>query len=61
MSNAKADILSRCPVFTSQEGGTPSAPNQTMPQKEQWLEVGAIQLEEEDIEIIQLSALDIEA
>ena len=26
-SNAKADILSRCPAFTSKEGGTSSAPN----------------------------------
>jgi len=59
-SNAKADILSRCLVFTSREGGTTSATEQIMLRKEQWLEVGAMQLEEESVETIQLSALDIE-
>jgi len=59
-SNAKADILSRCPVFTTREGGMTSATNQTMLQEEQWLEVGAMQLNDNDIGIIQLSALDIE-
>jgi hypothetical protein len=33
-SNAKADILSRCPAFTSKEGGTTSGTNQTMLWKE---------------------------
>ena len=59
-SNAKADLLSRCLAFTSREGGTTSATEQIMLRKEQWLEVGAMQLEEESVETIQLSALDIE-
>jgi len=51
-ANAKADTLSRCPAFTSKEGGTTSATNHMMLRKEQWLEVGAMQLEDEDVDII---------
>ena len=47
-------------MFTTREGGMTSATNQTMLQEEQWLEVGAMQLNDNDIGIIQLSALDIE-
>jgi len=61
MSNAKADILSRCPAFTSTEGGTTSPIDQMLLRKEQWLEVGAMQLEDEGVETIQLSAWDSEA
>jgi len=32
-SNTRADILSRCPAFTSKEGGTTSATNHTMLQE----------------------------
>jgi hypothetical protein len=35
VSNAKADILSRCPAFTSREGGTTLATSQTIIDKEQ--------------------------
>jgi len=59
-SNAKADILSRCPAFTSKEGGTTSATNQSMLDKEQWLEVGAMQLDLEEYEDIQVSSMEIE-
>jgi hypothetical protein len=51
-SNAKADILSRCPEFTSRDGGTTSATNQTMLDKEQWLEVGAMELVCDEYEAI---------
>jgi hypothetical protein len=60
-SNAKADILSRRPVFTSREGGTSSATNLAMLEKEQWLEVGAMELDFDNrIETIQLSAMEVE-
>jgi len=59
-SNIKADILSRCPAFTSREGGTTSATNPSMLDKEQWLEVGAMQLDGEEYEEIQISAMEVE-
>jgi FtsZ-binding cell division protein ZapB len=60
-SNAKADILSRRPVFTSREGGTTSATNLAMLEKEQWLEVGAMELDfDNGIETIQLLAMEVE-
>jgi len=34
-ANVKADTLSRCPAFTSREGGTTSTTNQTMLDKNQ--------------------------
>jgi len=48
-------------VFASKEGGITSVINQTMLRKEQWLEVGAMQIEDNDIECINISVLDIEA
>jgi len=60
-SNAKADILSRCTAFTSREGGTTSATNQTMLDKSQWLEVGAMELDlNNDYESIQISAMEVD-
>jgi len=59
-ANAKADILSRCPAFTSKEGGTTSATNQTMLDKNQWLEVGAMELDFDDYETIQISAIEVD-
>jgi len=59
-SNAKADILSRCPAFTSREGGSTSATNQTMMDKENWLEVGAMELDLEEYETIQISAIEVD-
>jgi len=60
-ANAKADILSRCPAFTSREGGTTSATNQTMWDKSQWLEVGAMELDLSDVyESIQISAIEVD-
>jgi len=60
-SNAKADILSPCPEFTSREGGTTSATNQPMLDKDQWLEVGAMELDlDSSIEAIQISAIAVE-
>ena len=60
-ANAKADIVSRCPAFTSREGGTMSATNQPMLRKEQWLEVGAVQIDDdEEFGEIQTAALEVE-
>jgi transposase InsO family protein len=59
-SNAKADILSRCPAFTSREGGTTSATSQTMVDKEQWQEVGAMELGETQYEIMQIAGMEVE-
>jgi hypothetical protein len=59
-SNAQADILSRCPEFTSREGGTTSTTNQTMLDKEQWLEVGAMELVCDEYEAIQILAIDVD-
>jgi hypothetical protein len=60
-SNAKADILSRCPVFTSREGDTTSATNETMLQKKQWIEVGGMEIDfAGDFESIQISAMEVE-
>jgi len=60
-SNAKADILSRCTEFISREGGTTSATGQSMLDQEQWLEVGAKEINlDNDYVMIQLSAMDVE-
>jgi hypothetical protein len=59
-ANTKADILSRCPAFTSKEGGTTSATKQSLLDKEQWLEVGAMELEQEGYEEIRLAAMEVE-
>jgi len=60
-ANIKADTLSRCPAFTSREGGTTSTTNQTMLDKSQWLEVGAMDLNtNNEYETIQISAIDVE-
>ena len=59
-ANAKADILSRCPAFTSKEGSTTSATNQTMLDKSQWLEVGAMELGFNDQKTIQISTMEVD-
>jgi len=60
-ANVKAETLSRCPAFTSREGGTTSTTNQTMLNKGQWLEVGAMDLDtNNEYETIQTSAMDVE-
>jgi hypothetical protein len=58
-ANAKADTLSRCPVFTFREGGMMAAGKQTMLRKEQWLEVGATQLDETEDGSINIGAMHI--
>ena len=52
------DTLSRCPAFTSREGDTTAARPQTMLRKEQWLEVGAMELDDDDHERIIIGAIE---
>jgi len=59
-SNQKADTLSRCPAFTSREGGTTAAGQQTLLRKEQWVEIGAMQLDHDELEVIHIGALEVE-
>jgi len=59
-ANQKADILSRCPEFTSGEGGMTATGNKTLLRKEQWLEIGAMQLDDSSYEIIHIGALDVD-
>jgi hypothetical protein len=56
-SNQKADTLSRCPAFTSREGGTTAAGQQMLLRKEQWMEIGAMQLDYDDREEINIGAI----
>jgi len=60
-SNVKADTLSRCPAFTSREGGTTSTTTQEMLNKNQWLEISTMELDiKDEYEIIQIAAMDVE-
>jgi len=45
--------------FTSREGGTTATGNKMLLRKEQWLEVGAMQIDDEGYELISIGALDI--
>jgi hypothetical protein len=59
-SNHKADTLSRCPAFTSREGGTTAAGQQTLLRNEQWVQIGATQLDDDDCEEIDIGAIAID-
>jgi hypothetical protein len=59
-SNQKADTLSRCPAFTSREGGTTATGQPTLLRKEQWMEIGVMQLDDDDREEINIRAIAIE-
>jgi hypothetical protein len=53
--------LSRGPEFTVREGGTTSATKQLMLDKEQWLDVGAMENDRDyGYETIQISAIDVD-
>jgi hypothetical protein len=57
--NTKADTLSRCPVFTSGQGGTTVAGRSTLLRKDQWLEVGDMQIDDKEIRCGNIGAMDI--
>ena len=59
-SNQNADTLSKCPAFTFNEGGTTVAGQQTLLRKEQWVEISAMQLDDDDYEEISIGALAVE-
>jgi len=59
-ANQKADILSRCPAFTSKKGGTTAVGNNLLLRKEQWLEIEAMQLDDNAHETIHIGALDVD-
>jgi hypothetical protein len=59
-SNEKADTLSSCPAFTSREGGTTAAGQQTLLRKEQRVEIGAMQLDDNNRDEIIKGAIAIE-
>jgi len=59
-SNLKANTLSRCPEFTSGEEGTTAGGYKTFLQKQQWLEVGAMLIDDKETCYINVGAMDIE-
>ena len=50
-ANGKADALSRCPEFISREGGTESTEKKALLGPELWVEMGAMELDDETEEI----------
>ena len=59
-SNHTSDILSRCPALTSRDGGTPAAGPQTLLRKEQWVDIGTMQLDNNNPKEINIGAIAIE-
>jgi hypothetical protein len=55
MENGKADVLSRCPEFTAREGGTISTEKNPPLGPKYWIDIGFLNLENEDDEEIVLS------
>jgi hypothetical protein len=58
-STQQADILSRCPAFTSRDGGTSAAGQQMLLKKEKWGDIGAMQLDHVEIEVINFRVLEV--
>jgi len=58
LSNGKNKVLSRCSEFTSRTGGTTAAGNQMLLKKEQWLEVGPMQIKDDECDSINVRVLD---
>jgi len=59
-SNQKPAGLSRYLAFTSKEAGMTATGNQMLLRMEQWLEIGAMQMDDEGIDTINIGALDID-
>jgi len=57
--NQKADILSRCPAYTFREGGTTAISTEPLLGPDQWLEVGAMEIEDEDFQEICIGAMEV--
>jgi hypothetical protein len=57
--NLPADILSRCPADTSGVGGTTAMVEKPMLGPDQWLEIGAMEIDDDEYEVIDTEALEI--
>jgi hypothetical protein len=58
--NQKADILSRCPAYTFKEGGTTAISTEPLLGPDQWLEIGAMEIEDDDFQEICIGAMEVE-
>jgi hypothetical protein len=59
-ANQKADILSRCPAYTFREGGTTAITTEPLLGPDQWLEIGAMEIQDEDFQEISIGAMEVE-
>jgi len=59
-TNQKADILSRCPVFTSHVGGTTAIVEKPLFGLEQWLEIRAMEIEDDNYDTIDIEAIEVD-
>jgi hypothetical protein len=57
--NQKPDIQSTCPAYKLSEGGTTPISGKPMLGPDHWLEVGAMKINDETLEYIDIGALDI--
>jgi len=60
-ANQKADILSRCPAYTSRVRGTTAITTEPLLRPEQWLEVGAMEIEDDEFQEINIGAMEVES
>jgi len=58
--NQKADILSRCPAYTFRVGGTTAITTEPLLGPDQWLEVGAMEIEDDNFQEICIEAMEVE-
>jgi transposase InsO family protein len=58
-ANGKADALSRCPEFISREGGTESTETKALLGPELWVQMGALEMEDNEIEEIVLAGFSV--
>jgi len=57
--NLKDDILSRCPVYNTGVGGTTAIVEKPMLGPDQWLEIGAMEIDDDEYEVIEIGAMEI--
>jgi len=55
----KADILSRCPAYTSGVGGTTAIVEKPMLGPDQWLEIRAMEIDDDEYDVIEIGAMAI--
>jgi len=59
LQNLKADILSRCTAYTSGVGGTTAMVEKPMLGPDQSLEIGAMETDDDEYEVIEIRAMEI--